>query len=432
MKLFRALLILLALTQPAYAKVQEIKTPQGFTIWLVEEHSLPIIAANITFTQSGTAYDPKELLGRANMTVGLLMEGAGSRNSEAFNDTLENNAIHLSMGLDEDIMGASLETLSEHKDIAFSLMSDAIIRPRFDDEAIARIRAKTLSLLVSQSESPYYKLERSWQQHLYGDHPYGNPELGAEASVKALTKEQMQAYHARYFSKQNIIISIAGDITAAEATKIIDEKFAGLTAQYQPDTTLADVTFPKECGTHITAHDMPQTMVRFGMSGIKRKDSDYMTAYVLNHIIGGGGLGSILSREIRMKHGLVYSVSSQLLPYDYAASWGGMFATQHEQARNAVEELKKTLAAVKKNGISASQLNDAKAFLTGSFILNLDSNIDLTHFLTLMQRFSLGSDYIDKRNDIVNAINLTDINRVANRLLAAENLCIIAVGKGEL
>jgi len=414
------------------AKVQEIKTKLGFTVWLVEEHSLPIVTVDIGFTGSGLAYDPDGKEGRTNMVSALLLEGAGERGAKAFNEALENDAIRLNAGANDDALHATMETLTEHKDIAFSLLADSLIRPRFDADAINRVRTKMQVILVEQSESPHYKLSRAWQENIYGTHPYARPGLGTKESLDALKVEDFRDYLRRYITRENIIISVVGDITPEEITALVDARFSELPASYAPDREVADIAFPDKPDTVIVKHTMPQTMVSFGLGGLKRDDPDYIAATIVNYMVGGSGLNSRLAREIRVKRGLAYSVRSQLDTRMHAGTWRGMFSTRNDQAKNALAAVHEVLVEYMKTGVSERELADAKAFLTGSFVLNLSSNVEVANFLTMMQIHKLGSDYMERRNDMFNAVTLADITRVSQRLIDPAKLRVVIVGQPEL
>lgn len=414
------------------AKVQEIKTPSGFTVWLVEEHSLPLVTMNISFTGSGTAYDPKAKEGRTNLVASLLMEGAGERNSKAFNAALEENAIRMNIGTDDDAITASLSTLSEHKDIAFSMLADALIRPRFDTDAVARARSKMQVILVEQASSPSYKLSKAFRETMYGTHPYASDGIGTKETLETLTTDDFRAYMKRYITRENAIISVVGDTTPAEISTLLDKTLTALPANYTPDSAVADVAAPSAPESKVVQHTMPQTMVAFGLEGLKREDPDYIAAYVMNYMIGGAGLNSRLSKEIRVKRGLTYGVSTQLSPKQHSGLWRGMFATKNAQAKNAMAALNDVLAETKKNGVTESELVDAKAYLTGSFMLDLSSNQEVANFLTMMQTYKLGSDYLEKRNSLIEAVTLADIKRVIDRLIDPSHLRVVMVGNPEL
>ncbi len=425
--------ILLMLAPNAFAaKVQEIKTPAGFTVWLVEEHSLPIITANISFTGSGDAYDPAGKEGRTNLVASLLMEGAGDKDSKAFSAALEESAIRLNIGTDDDAVGAMLSTLSENKDSAFSMLADALIRPRFDADAVARARSKMQVLLVEQESSPSYKLSRGFQESLYGKHPYANTGIGTKESLESLTTDDFRGYTKRYITRENMIVSVVGDITPAEISALLDKNLADLPAHYAPDSSVVEVQVPPVPDMKIIKHTMPQTMVAFGLAGLKRDDPDYIAGYVMNYILGGSGLSSRLAKEIRVKRGLTYGVNTQLAPKKYAGVWRGMFSTQNAQAKNALAALNEVLAATKKNAVTEEELADAKAYLTGSFMLDLSSNQEVANFLTMMQTQKLGSDYLEKRNGLIEKVTLADVKRVILRLIDPARLRVVMVGSPEL
>lgn len=428
--MMRLLFILcLLLPVPAMAgKVQEIKTPGGFTLWLMEEHSLPIVNMEVSFTGSGFAYDPAGKEGRSNFVASLLMEGAGERDSKRFNEVMEENAIRLNVVVDEDILEARLQTLSEHSELAFSLLADALVKPRFDKDAVERARAKMQALKLEQRESPYYKLSRGWQENIYGAHPYARDDIGTEASLKKLGADDFRFFMRHYISRQNIVISIVGDIAPAQATVLVDKYLKALPERYEPETTLADVAFPAEAGMVSIAHDIPQSIIAFGLEGMKRSDPDYIAAYVMNHILGGSGLGSRLADEIRVKRGLTYGIRTQLEPKAHAQQWRGMFSTRKEEAQNAIAVLKQTLETLVKNGVTQAELDDAKAYLTGSFMLGFSSNDDVVAFLNMMQIQKLGVDYLERRNAMVEQVTLGDIKRVSERLIDPARLRMVVVG----
>jgi zinc protease len=334
------------------------------------------------------------------------------------------------MGVDEDAFSISLETLSEHKEEAFRMLGLALNEPRFDDSAIARVKTQTLSLIKDNASRPGYVLERAWAEAAFGKHPYAKPALGTSSSVEALSADDFRDVTRRYLTRANIIVAVAGDISAEEVKRLLDQQLARLPKNVDPDSTLTDVTLPGTATTQTVPFDVPQTMVRFGTQSIRRQDPDYMNAYVMNHILGGGGsLNTRLGREIREKRGFSYAVFSGLNPMTHGATWQGGFATRSEQVDEAVKTLTTTLKDFAEHGPSDVEFEDAKRYLTGSFVLGLDSNGDIAAFLVTMQRFQLGIDYLDRRNALVEAVTLEEVRRLAKKIVAPETLLIVMVGK---
>lgn len=424
------LALVLACSSPAIAgpKIQEVVSPGGIRAWLVESHAVPIVALRAGFTEAGSAHDPAGLEGRAAMTASLLEEGAGEMNALAFTTALENDAIGLNLSADEDQFTVSLQSLSEKKSQAFRLLGLALTSPRFDEDAIARLKIQTLTTLQELQESPNYALERAWAKLAYADHPYGRPPATPE-SMQALNRADFVQCHQRYLTKENLLISVAGDITAAELMPLLDAAFSQLPARYQPDQTVAEHELPKQSARLDVERDIPQTLVMFGTPGLKRQDPDYLVAYMLNYIIGGDTLSSRLGKTIRGEKGLAYYASSHLQPQAHSASWIGIFATRTEKAGEAIKAMQDTLALAAEKGISDKELIDAKAFLTGSFVLSLDSNAELANFLLTMQRYQLGIDYLDRRNALISAVTKTQINAMAKRLLISNRQLLATIGK---
>ncbi len=426
-------LITILFTAPALATtVKEIKTSRGITAWLVEEHSQPLISINIAFRNSGSAYDPNGKDGRAAMTTAMLTEGAGDMDSEAFARALESHAVKLSFSTDSDNFYASSETLSENKEQAFSYLGLALQHPRFDDDAFTRIKRQTLSVIKQDEEKPNYRLSRTWLERLFATHPYSKPELGTAKTVENLNKNDLKDFAKNYLTRNNIIISVVGDITAEELSTLLDKNLSSLPANSKPDTTLTDINLPKDGKQIIIEQDIPQTIVQFGLEGLKRNDPNYITGYVMNYLLGGGTLTSRLNNEIREKRGLAYSVSSSLIPLQHAALFTGRFATRNEKAGEAIAVLKQTLEEFSQKGINESELVDAKRFLTGSFVVKLDSNASIVNFLTMIQLHNLGIDYMDKRNSLINSVTLKQINEMAKLLIQLDKLQIVMIGKPQL
>ncbi len=420
---------LLCCVPAAAVEVLEVKSPGGIRAWLVEEHALPLVAVKIAFTGSGFAHDPEGKEGRAGMAAALLMEGAGDMDSEAFNEALEDHAVRLSFSVDEDMSRLTLESLAEHKSKAFSYLGQALTRPRFDDSAMERVRRQTLSLILQQEQTPGYILRRGWQKLAYGDHPYGQPVLGTREAIAGMTRGDLLNFTRHYLTRQNMVIGVVGDITPEELGQLLDTHLAELPARYQPDSDVPDIALPETAQQIVIDHDIPQTMVMFGTQGIRRTDPDFYNAYVMNQILGGGNLSSRLAVEIRVKRGLAYSAYAMLDPMFHAASWRGGFATRNEEAGAALEVLRATLEDFAQNGPTDEEMEDAKRYITGSFVLNLGSNADIASYLVTMQLYDLGRDYLDRRNAIMNAVRKEDVTRVAKRLTAPDKLLVIMVGE---
>ncbi len=430
LKIGFSLLLLAAAALPARAEtdIQEIVTPSGVTIWLVEEHSIPMVAIELNF-RGGTSLDLPGKEGAAYLMAGLLEEGAGDMDAGAFLRATEGLAAGFSYSAYRDSVSISAEMLSENATEATALLRLALTQPRFDEVAIERVRSQVLSGLASDATDPNEIAGTTLRNLSYPDHPYGNPSEGTTQSVTALTRDDLIAAHARTLVRDRMFVGVVGDVTADEAAALVDQLVSDLplSGPALPGPTQMAI----QGGTTVVDLDVPQSVALFAHDGMDRDDPDYLAAYVLNEIFGGSGLEARLKTEVREKRGLTYGVYSYLAPSDHASQVIGSVASSNERVAEALTVIKDEWRKIGEQGITAQELEAAKLYLTGAYALRFDSNVKIAGNLVGMQAIGLPIDYIRTRNDQVNAITLDEINRVAADLYRVDALHVVVVGKPE-
>lgn len=424
------LLLLTAWALPARAvEVQRVISPGGIEAWLVEDHSNPIISLNLAF-RGGAALDPAGKEGLAHMASGLIDEGAGELDSQAFQGKLQDLSIRLRFSSGHDSFSGSLMTLTENSETAFDLLRLALTEPRFDTEPVERIRAQILASLAREAEDPDSIIHRSLQALLYPEHPYGRPVNGYAGSIAAINRDDLVAFAGRRFAKDNLVVGVVGDITAEALSLLLDKTFGPLPDQADP--WKLPLAVPAAAGDIIVVErEMPQSIAALSQDGIRRDDPDYYVAYVVNYILGGGGFASRLFEEVREKRGLAYSVYSYLAPQDFTARIIGGVATQNPRAGQSLDVIRQEWALMAEAGPTAEELEAAKTYLTGSFPLRFSSSSAISSMLVGMQLDELGIDYLEKRNAFIEAVTLEDTKRVAKGLYDADKLTIAIIGKPE-
>jgi zinc protease len=415
----RALLgasLLVAAAAPAAAtKIDRVVSPAGIEIWLVQEPTVPLIAMDFAF-RGGSSQDPADKPGLANMVAGLIDEGSGDLDSQAFHSRAESKAIEIGFSATRDLFSGSLRTLVENKDEAFDLMRSALNAPRFDAADVERIKGETYAILRRQTTSPDELASKSWWDTAFAGHPYAHSMRGTLDSVASIAADDLRGYAKNVFARDTLKVGIVGNIDAATAAALVDKVFAGLPAH----ASLRDVPFAQPKGLGSVVHvnlDVPQSVVMFGGAGIPRKDPDFMAAFLVNHILGGAAMSSRLYKEVREKRGLAYSIFSTLVPLDSAALFMASTATRTEAAGQTLDLVSHEIRRLAEQGPTAEELAKAKSFQTGSFPLRFDTSTKIASQLVLMQVEDLGIDYIDRRNALVEAVTLADVERVAKRLL---------------
>ncbi|MCB9944452.1 MAG: insulinase family protein [Geminicoccaceae bacterium] len=407
------------------ANVEEVVSPGGIHAYLVNEPSIPFLSMAFQFS-GGSSGDPDGKEGLSYMASGLIDEGSGPYDSQAFRAELEDNAIQLSFDADRDSFSGSLKTLTENRDHAFELLRLAITEPRFDEEPVERIRQQIISDLTRRESDPEYLGARRWFDIAFAGHPYSKPTRGTIETIKAIGKDDLRELVRTRLARNNLTIGVAGDITADELGPALDEVFGSLPAD------AADVDLPKttpqgDGETVVIDLDIPQSVVIFGHGGIARNDPDYYAAYVANYILGGGGFSSWLTEEVREKRGLAYSVYSYLYDTDLSPMWMGGVATRNDQVMESIRIIKEQVARMADGNVDEKNLDDARTYLTGSFPLRLTSNDQIARMLVGMQIYDLGVDYLDRRNGYIEAVTLNDVRRAAKRLFN-EDMLVTIVG----
>ena len=427
-----AVLLILALAgshAPAHAAgIETFTTPAGIEVWLKNEPTIPILALDFAF-RGGASLDPADQPGIANMVSGLLDEGAGELDSKSFQDRLDELSVQLSFDAGRDEFHGSLTTLTRNQDEAFDLLRLALNEPRFDPEPVERIRGQIVINLRNDAQNPDAVAWQAFSAAAFPDHPYGRPVDGTPESVGAITAQDLQDYVNGAFARDRLVVSAVGAIDAETLGPLVDRAFAGLPQAGAP-LDVPEVT-ARSGSVEVIDMDVPQAAIAFGLPGISRDDPDFYAAFVLNKALGGGGLNTRLFEEVRNKRGLVYSVGTYLYPYEHAGLWLGSAGTQNARAAETLDVVRGVLADVVENGLTQTEIDDAKAYLTGSFPLQLSSNAAIASMLVTMQLDHLGADYLETRNAHIEAVSAEDVQRVARRLLDPDNLLVVVTGRPE-
>jgi zinc protease len=327
----------------------------------------------------------------------------------------------------QDHVRGSLRTLAFNRDEAFDYLRLALTKPRFDTDAVERARAQLISRLQRQSTSPNDIASRTWWQTAFPNHPYGRPVSGTPDSIARITIDDLKAYTRRVLARGQLKVAVVGDIAPAEVGTLIDRTFGSLPAE--PELTAVPDVIMQGLGRRIVVPlDVPQAVVTFGTRGIGRGDPDFMAAYIVNHILGGGSFSSRLYQEVREKRGLAYGVYDSLTWLEHAAVLIGGTATRSAVTGQAINIIESEIQRLAEAGPLEQEVTDAKSYLEGSYALGLDTSPKIAGQLVQIQLDHLGIDYIDRRASMIEAVTMADTKRVAKRLLDA-GLLVTVVGQ---
>ncbi|WP_417241994.1 M16 family metallopeptidase [Celeribacter sp.] len=411
----------------AAVEVQDITTPDGFKAWLVEEHSIPFTALEIRF-RGGSSLDRENKRGEINLMMALIEEGSGDLDAQSFAKARDALAASYSFDAGMDSVSISAKFLTENRDVAVALLRQAILEPRFDPDAIERVKGQVYSVIRSAQTDPSEIASAMFYSNAFGTHPYGTSADGTLDSVEALTRDDMFTAYTNAMVKDRVYIGAVGDITAEALSTLIDDLLGDL-PQSGPDMP-ASIAPALHGGVTVVPYETPQSVVLFGHAGIARDAEDYIPAYIANEIFGGAA-ESRLMEEVREKRGLTYGIGAYLASFDYANMVAGQFSSANGAVAEAVQVVKDEWDKIARDGITAEELDIAKTYLTGAYALRFDGNAPIAKIMVGMQMVGLSPDYITKRNDMVNAVTLDEINRVARALYDPESLTFVVVGQPE-
>lgn len=426
------MIALTCITHGAFARdqildIKEVKTDSGITAWLVEDHSIPVIALQFSFKGAGSIQENKDNQGLVRLLSNTMDEGAGTMTSEDFQKELRDLSISLSFSSSRDAFSGGVKTLTANKARAFDLLKLALNEPRFDAEPVARMMAANQARIRSSLSDPDWMAARLVNDLAYGAHAYGLNSGGTLTTLAKIKPEDLRSFAKTHLTRDRLHIAVAGDITEDELKTVLGDIFTGL-PEKAPENTTQPVKLQNKGSVFLYKQDIPQTVIEITQNGIARNDPDYFNAQIMNFILGSSGFGSRLTEEIREKRGLTYGIYSYLSNGDYFNGLGISTSTANDNTKEMLGLITAEWEKMRSYPVTQDELDNAKSYLIGSLPLSLTSTDAIAGLMLSLQLDNLGKDYLDKREKAIQAATLDDIFSVSQRLLAPENFVTVLVG----
>ncbi|MFV0297199.1 MAG: M16 family metallopeptidase [Hyphomicrobiaceae bacterium] len=408
-------------------KVEKLTTPGGIKVWLTEEHAIPLIAFRFAF-KGGALQDPDGRTGLTQTMTSLLGEGAGDLDSSAFAREMADIGAKLDFSTARDQVYGGLDVLPKHLEKASQLVRLALSAPRFDQDAIDRVKAQSLADLEMMEGNPRSEVFHNWYKTTFPAQRYGRRTKGTSDSVRAITRDELVKQHKRLIARDVLRVVVVGDITADAVKTAVDKLFAEL-----PEKATLDEVAPAKmkhvAEVQVLEQNQPLATAAFGGTSVPPGDPDFAAMEIINQILGSGDFNSILMDEIRVKRGLAYSVSLSTIDDSVASIVLGGMSTKNENMMPALDVLKKSLAKFNEQGPTQAQFDNARKYLTGSYLLDFDTNSKLASSLLTLWIEGRQPEYIGRRNAEIDAVKIDDMKRVGHRVLDPEKINISVVGK---
>ena len=410
----------------AMAPVERQVLPNGLILLSGEDHSLPLVTMQV-LVDAGSRKDPPGEEGLAHLTANGLLLGTTSRTMATMNEELDFIGASLVITTGRDFITLTLRVLKKDLERGFGLLREALTQPSFPGEEIRKEVAKTLAGIESTEENPMEVAEKAFRKALFGGSPYGHPVEGTRESLARLRREAAVGFWSTYYHPNNTVLAVVGDITDQEVkSKLIP----GLSQwpKGQIPKELFNMTFEKGPKTLVIDKNIAQANIVLGNGGVSRGNPDYYALTVTNQIFGGGGFGSRLMEEIRVKRGLAYSVASFFDAGTYPGSFQVVLQTKNASAREAISLVLQEMNRIRQEPVSEEELERAKKYLTGSFPLRLDSQAKLVRFMAQTEYYGLGWDYPERYPALIGSVTKEEILRVANAYMHPESYVLVVVG----
>jgi zinc protease len=402
-------------------------TPNGLTVLVIEEHSLPIIQIH-ALVKAGSAQDPLEKAGLANFVASLLDEGTASRTASQIADQIEFVGGALGTRTAEDFTTASARILKKDLELGFELLADILLHPAFAEPELERVRVQLIGQIQSEKDDPGRVAAKAFNQLVFEGHPYRWPVNGSEETIPRITRHDIQSFHAAEYLPNQTILTIVGDLTVDQARTLVSKHFGGWKRGTPPARTIKAPQPIEKPIVRLIEKDLTQATIMLGHVGISRKSPDYYAVTVMNYILGAGGFSSRLMNSIRDNQGLAYSVISMFEPNMMPGAFFVSLQTRNESANQALAVALQELKTMREGSVTDQELADAKAYLIGSFPLRLDTTAKLAEVLSLVELYGLGLDYFTQYPHFIERVTKEDVMRVAKQYLHPDRYALVVVG----
>ncbi|HEY7677770.1 MAG TPA: pitrilysin family protein [Candidatus Methylomirabilis sp.] len=412
----------------AGAAAERVELSNGVRLLVAERRSLPVVAVEVQ-VDAGARYEPADKAGLASLTAGLLTRGAGSRTATQIDEAVDFVGATLEAGASDDTASVSLRVLRKDLDLGLDLLADVLLRPTFPEDEVGRKRTEVLGAIQKKKDQPGAVAGDAFAEIVFGPHPYGRPVIGTERTVPGITRADIQAFHARWFRPEGTIVAVAGDVSLAEMRAALERRLGGWARGPAGSPPPRPAPPPLQARTLKTVQrSLTQANIMLGHLGISRSDPDYYAVQVMNFILGGGGFGSRIIEVVREQKGWAYDIGSNFSGALDPGSFAVSLQTKNETAMPAIQAVVDEIRRIRDQPVSAQELDDAKAFLTGNFPLRMDTLGKMVRLLAGIELYGLGLDYPDRYPALIRAVTIADVQRVAQKYLHPARFALVVVG----
>jgi len=409
--------------------IQRFTLGNGLRVWLLEQHEVPLVQANLVVL-SGAAADVPGQFGAASMTAAMLDEGAAGKAALALADEIEFLGATVSTSASFDASAVRLSTPAARLGDAMALMAQVALTPDFPETDFNRLRTERLTSLLQARDDASALVGLAFPRLLYGpEHRYGTGAAGTEATLKALGVAELRAFHRAHYRPDNAVLIVVGDITPGALRPLVEQRFGSWKAEGAMPAALPVRNSPQPGKRQIYIVDKPgaaQSQIRIGLVGVTRSTPDYIALDVLNTMFGGA-FTSRLNQNLRETHGYTYGAFSMFDMRKAAGPFFAMAGVQTDKTADALKEFFVELTNILKP-IPADELDRFKNYAALGYAGEFETNSQLAAKLEGLAVYNLPEDEFSTYVGAVQKVTPADVQRVAKQYLLLDKLAVVVVG----
>jgi zinc protease len=408
--------------------VTRLVLPNGLTVIIHEKHDLPLVAIK-AMVKTGSLYEPEEKAGLASFVANLLRRGTKTKSAEEIAAQIEFVGGKLSAYSRRDRSYAVCEILNKDLDLGLEILSDILINPAFNPKEVEKERALLLAQISSKQDEPMIVGKMAYDDLIYGKHPYHRPVLGYTKTVKGISCQDLFSFHNKYYLPNNMVLAVVGDIDSGKVIRKIEDKFMKWERRPLAFPRLPSVMAQTTIKRKTIFMKKEQTHILLGNLGIKRNNPDYYALLVLDEILGGD-LSARIFYNLRDRLGLAYSAYASITasagqePGEFLA----YIAVSPFNTGKAIKGLLSEIERIRNEPVTLQEIEDAKNYLTGSYYFDFQSNRDFADYLLFCENYGLGFDYLKKYPGYIQAVKVSDLQKVAQKYLHPRAYSVVLVG----
>jgi len=403
----------------------------GMVVYMLEDHELPQISMS-ALVGAGSVYEPESKVGLAGLT-GALMRSGGTTTTpaEKLNDELEFMGSSIESSIGDDAGTLYMSTLTRNLDRTLQLFAQVLMAPAFREDKVELARRMSIESLRRQNDDPKAVADRELVKAIYRGTPLGR--VPTFTTVRAISRDDMLAFHKKYYHPNNVILSVAGDFNPKDMVVLLNRVFADWKKEpvQFPDIKAPVALFSPEV-LHVEK-DVNQTVIRMGHMGIDKDNPDMYAIRVMDAILGSGGFNSRLMSEIRNNQGLAYNVESS---FDIGRRYLGRFAaeteTKAQSSAKTIGLMEEIIAGMTQKPVTDQELALAKDSIINSFIFGFTSPAVVVNQKARLEYYRYPAGYLEKYRDNIAKVTRDDVLRVAKKYLHPDAMKLVVVGDSKL